>query len=272
MPKIGLGLLGTMRRRAFPIRAYVGANGSGKSLAAVHDLVPVLDAGQMPVLSTVRLLDFRNPRPCDDPYCQGEGHPDHAAAHPSWRALVDARQMVDAHDCVIFLDEVTGVASSREGSKLPVQLANLLVQCRRRNIELVWTAPNWARADRIVREVTQCVTACRGFWPRTRMADGKAWSENRLFMWKSYDARDMDQWSEEKRKKIRAHHVQWHRRSRHLAQSAYDTFAGVASFGWASDAGMCMSCAGRRTVPICKCGTERALARPAGLLQVQHQH
>jgi len=57
------------RRRMYPIHFYVGRNGAGKSLAAVYDTMPDLDAG-LPCLSTVRLLDFRNPRPCDDPNCK----------------------------------------------------------------------------------------------------------------------------------------------------------------------------------------------------------
>ena len=47
-------------RRGLPIHAYVGPNGGGKSLAMVNDTIPSLDAGR-PVLSTVRLIDWRAP-------------------------------------------------------------------------------------------------------------------------------------------------------------------------------------------------------------------
>ena len=70
------------RRRMYPIHFYVGRNGAGKSLAAVYDTMPDLDAG-LPCLSTVRLLDFRNPRPCDDPNCKDLEHVrGHQAVHP----------------------------------------------------------------------------------------------------------------------------------------------------------------------------------------------
>jgi len=56
-------------RRAFLISAYVGGNGGGKTAAMVWDALPSLEAGR-PVLSTVRILDYENPRPCDDELCQ----------------------------------------------------------------------------------------------------------------------------------------------------------------------------------------------------------
>ena len=52
----------TRQRRGFPIMAYVGPNGGGKSLAMVKDTVPSLRAGRR-VLSTVRLLDAATGEP-----------------------------------------------------------------------------------------------------------------------------------------------------------------------------------------------------------------
>ncbi|MEV5004017.1 hypothetical protein [Nocardioides sp. LML1-1-1.1] len=57
------------RRRAYLVCAYVGANGGGKTAAMVWDALPSLEAGR-PVLSTVRILDYENPRQCDDEMCQ----------------------------------------------------------------------------------------------------------------------------------------------------------------------------------------------------------
>lgn len=63
---------GRMARRAFPIHAYCGPNGTGKSMVMCYDTMTSLEWGR-PVLSTVRLLDYKNPRECpggvacDDP-------------------------------------------------------------------------------------------------------------------------------------------------------------------------------------------------------------
>ena len=56
------------RRRSYGITAYTGANGGGKTAAMVWDALPSLEAGR-PILSTVRILDYENPRECDDPEC-----------------------------------------------------------------------------------------------------------------------------------------------------------------------------------------------------------
>ena len=98
-------------RRGYPIHAYLGTgNGSGKTLLMVHDSLPSLEAGR-PVLSTVRLLDYKNPRQCDDPTCTFPGHPNHQAAHPLYIPFKDYQQLLDARDCDVLMDEVTGVAS-----------------------------------------------------------------------------------------------------------------------------------------------------------------
>ena len=59
------------RRRVWPIHGYVGANGGGKTVSMVWDTLPSLESGR-PVLSTVRLLDYGNPRECEG--CNDESH------------------------------------------------------------------------------------------------------------------------------------------------------------------------------------------------------
>lgn len=243
------------RRRSYGIRGYVGPNGAGKSLGAVFDLLPSLDLGR-PILSTVRFLDYRNPRPCEDPACTWPGHPDHAAAHPSWIWLRDWQQFLDFRDGDIFLDEVAGVASSRESSNLPFQVARDLQQLRKRNCTLSWTAPNFQRADRIIRECTQLVVECRGFWKKIVVDSDRAmlWPDSRLIRWVAYDAASYEAWSEGTRDKANRLHSTWlHRRDGCEAQDAYDTRDSVSSVGWALSSGMCLACGGRRTPPRCKC-------------------
>lgn len=55
-------------RRGYLISAYVGGNGGGKTACMIWDSIPALEAGR-PVLSTVRILDYNNPRPCNDEMC-----------------------------------------------------------------------------------------------------------------------------------------------------------------------------------------------------------
>lgn len=153
------------RRRGVPLHGYIGPNGSGKSLAMVYDTLPSLAAGR-PVLSTVHLLDWTIPNVAAlhaDLPADSTEKCNVAAHHPLFTPLTDFRQLLAAEHCDVLLDEVTGVASSRESQSMPSEVANLLVQLRRRDIALRWSAPAWGRADLIIRECSQAVTVARGF-------------------------------------------------------------------------------------------------------------
>jgi len=247
-------------RRAVPIHAYVGPNGSGKSLAAVYDTLPSL-AGGRPVLSTVRLHDFEHLRPCDDLSCMSPRHglPDHYAAHPLWIPFVDFRQLLEVEHCDVLMDEVTGVASSRESSSMPVQVANYLVQLRRRNIVLRWTTPSWGRADIIIREVTQSVTYMVGMLPQSRPQEAgeapRVWRDNRVLHARSYDPLLMDEFESQKADVIPAESTSYYWGPGSLVRDAYDTLDPVTALGWANESGMCMQCGGKRSLTKCGCGT-----------------
>lgn len=225
---------GRAARRIPAICAYVGANGSGKSLAMVHDTLPSLDAGRL-VYSTVRLID-----------------PATGLDHPAYRQLNDWSQILDLEHADLLFDEVVGIAGSREAQGLPVQVQNLLVQLRRRDLVMRWTAPNWARADKIIREVTQSVTLCSGTM-RQRSNDER-WAPKRLFRFQTFDTVDFDEWSLDKSKKLRTSGsaFMWGPGSRAFA--SYDSLGQVQRIGEVLDSGRCAHCGGRRSIPVCRCG------------------
>jgi hypothetical protein len=227
-------------------------------------LLPSLDAGR-PVLSTARLLDFRNPRPCEVEGCDWPGHPDHGQPHPLWIPFTDWRQFLDSdlRDADILLDEVAGVASSRESGSLPFQVARELQKMRKRGITLSYTGPTFQRVEKIVRECTKLLTHCEGRFP-VRVADAsgiKAWRQNRMCVWRSYDAQEFEKFTSRERQEgsKRGGSVRIvERQSFWLPGSdvvrAYDTHDQVLSLGWANEAGVCLECGGRRTIPRCSCG------------------
>jgi len=231
------------KRRGYPIHAYIGANGGGKTLAMIRDTLATLAQGRR-VVSTVRLLDTVTGEP-----------------HPLWTPLDDFRTMLEVEFCDLLLDEVTGVASSRESAGMPAAVANHLVQLRRRDVVLRWTAPSWKRADVIIRECSQAVTLCQGFMPEAvRSEDGsdRLWSSRRLFYWRTFDAAAFDEWSAYRKEKLRPVARQLHWRPGSIAQSAYDTFDAVLSLGAVTEAGLCMECGGKRTHPRCGCAKHSA--------------
>lgn len=275
------------RRRSFPIHAYTGPNGGGKTVMAVYDTIPSLLA-KRPVLSTVRLLDFENPGPCpggiacdapndhylrasnwimetDDEGRQALRHETfftgevHRKAHPYFVPFTNLAQLLTWRDGDVLMDEVTGVASSRESTNLPPEISNLLVQLRRRNISVRITTPALSRTDKILREVLQVVTVCTSTIPgRMTIPPGSAipvWGQKRLMIARTYDALLLDDFENGvlNSAAVSPLFTQWLWRPAGLVNSAYDTFADVLSPSIVSDAGACLSCGGARKRRPCSC-------------------
>lgn len=252
------------RRRAYPIHFYVGRNGSGKTLAAVYDTMPDLDAG-LPVLSTVRLLDFRNPRPCDDVSCMDVEHVrGHMAAHPLYVPFTDWPQLLawppggrDGSGTVI-MDEITGVADSNEGQALPAAAGTHLAQLRRADCAVRITGLNFIRANKRIREAVSAVTRCQSSLPvEVYHEDGtaKLWRSRRLAKWVTYDAQSLPLDDITDAAYLKADRLvsgrHWIPTS--LTLKAYDTYAPVLSVGTVTDHGRCAFCGGNRRAPECSC-------------------
>jgi hypothetical protein len=249
------------RRRAFPVHAYIGRNGSGKTLAAVYDTLPDLEAGR-PVLATVRLLDYQNPRPCDDKSCTDELHGSvgHYAAHPLWEPFREWTQLLDFQGGAVLMDEVTGIADSSESAQsMPSVVANKLAQLRRDECMVRVTGLNWIRISKRLREACSAVTRCQSFLP-TSLTDpfsgeDRIWRPRRLAVWRTYDAQSLplDDHSDSAYEK--AHLLV---KGRHWipdspAIDAYDTFAPVLRVGTVLDSGRCAYCGGNRRIQECSC-------------------
>lgn len=265
-------------RLSYPIHGYVGPNGSGKSLCMVWDTIPTLDAG-IPVLSTVRLLDFRNPRPCEGcdpahlevlPWLAGQHDRGHMQAHPMWVPLggVTAWETLLSWSFGdVLLDEVAGVASSRQSAGMPYAVEKALQQLRRGDIVVRWSAPAWARADKIAREVSQAVTYSEGRMGVVRVEeDGRErrWATRRLFCWKTYDATQFEDFTVGKRAELPILVKDWHWGPGSPAFAAYDTFSPVADLGAVNEGGRCYRCGGTRRAPACKCDAPAAPLWSAG--------
>lgn len=290
-----------LRRRSFGISAYVGANGGGKSAAMVYDAIPDLEAGR-PVLSTVRITDYDNPRDCDDDRCAS--NPDrlghyvtapteegrlaairnakalfflgeaalqehvetkvigvHAAAHELWIPWSRWDQLLRFNFGRVLADEMTGIASSRESMTLPSEVLNHLQQLRRADIPFAYTCPDWARADKSLREPTQAVTVCSGFYPVEAPMLGdqeRVWKSRRLFRWQTYDARALDKLTEGKITEIGSEVADWHWGPTSIAFQAYDTFAPVLQVGTSVTTGRCFRCGGKRPDLKCSCADQHA--------------
>lgn len=256
-------------RRASPIHGYVGPNGSGKSMAMVFDTLPSLDQGRK-VLSTVTLYDTVQSK---DGKTWERGD-----VHPAFELLTDWPQLLEAEHCDVLLDEIVGIASSRESMGMPVQVANLLTQLRRRDIVVRWSAPHWARADKIIRECSQAVTESRGSFgdrqaARKALEAGgakvRAWAPNRLFRLRTFSTQDFENWTSGKRERLKPEVRQWLWGPGSRAFAAYDTLDSVSRVGEVLDSGRCVHCGGRRPVPQCTCEDRPRRARRAAVEVVE---
>jgi hypothetical protein len=248
------------------IRAYIGPFGSGKSACMILDALPTIlgerwqcenedhahtsqgiTTGYRRILATVKVLD-----PFTGELCE------------HYEPLTEWRQVLEAEHCDLLFDEVTGIAGAREAMGMPVAVQNILQQLRRRDVHLSWTAPNWARADSIIRGGTQLVTDCRGFLSDRsllRSPTPPAWLPRRLFKVRSFVATDFDEWSAAKAAQPRGGSVhalkplvvQWWWGPRSLVFRSYNTLGAVSRVGEVLDGGRCAHCGGRRAVPVCKC-------------------
>jgi hypothetical protein len=170
---------GTKKRRSVPIMGYDGTNGSGKTRAMISDSLPSLAMGRK-VYSTVELLDPHTGNP-----------------HPLYVPFESWSQLHTIQDADLCLDEVTGVMDSRD-SGMPKHVRRLLPQMRRRGTPVRWTGIHWDNADVRLRQVTQGLTRCQGYWQnhKLRRASGavdyiELWAPNQLFSMITYDAKMM---------------------------------------------------------------------------------
>jgi hypothetical protein len=259
------------KRRAEAIHFYAGVNGGGKSYAMVYDTLPSLAMGR-PVLSTVRLFDPDRQASCEAEAreaWEAHGVLDHGKhsdplglPHPSYRRLTRWHQLLDFDYGDVLLDEVQGVISSRGHGTTPGAIVNALLQLRRGDVLLRATAPSFARVDVAIREVTQALTYCTGLMPE--QLDGRLWGASRLFLWRTFNARDFDEWDAGKREDTPRSVRQWLWRPRHPeVTSVYDTFAPVDTIADLSEAGNCLRCGGSRRRPKCVCEPARASSEDA---------
>lgn len=279
------------KRRGFAIAAYIGSNGSGKSATCCLDTMPTLRgimwacenpdhyhssqgiySGVRRVLSTMR---FTTPA--------GE-------AHPLYIPLTDYSQLTNFEHGDLILDEVGGAVASSTGDDIPMSVKAVLQEMRRKEVNIRWTAPSWARASKILRECSLGVTVSRGKfavrdsdqveffgWHDTESIDpdtfelvrgvcnqdgqhfhsaGRTWGSRRMFSTATYDAQDFDEWTAAKRDKLKpvVRQVIW--RPGHALEQAYDTHAHVNKLGQVTDSGRCDSCMGYKPRRKCECGEQ----------------
>jgi hypothetical protein len=165
--------------------------------------------------------------------------------------LTSYEQLIDAEHCDILLDEVAAIASSRESSRLPAPVVNLFQQLRKRDCVVRFSAPAFARADKVLRETCQAVTYCRSF--ASKWDEASSWPTKRVIWMRTFDAYQFDNFTNAKTDSVRSIARQWIWRPGHEVDGLYDTLAPVSYMGVVSESGACARCGGSRPRPKCSC-------------------
>lgn len=230
----------TWRRRSVGIHGYVGLNGAGKSAAMIRDTIPSLRKGRR-VLSTVPIID-----------------PSTGDPHPLYVPFTEWPQLIEARGMDVLMDEMTGIAGARQAMSMPVEVQAILDKLRKADLVVRWSAPDWSRADSIMRDNTQAVTYCDGYLSKRsdkRSEDGEArlWPPKRLFRLRTYDPREAADFTPSGLRRMRALTVEWWWGPGSIVFNTYDTTAPVNRVGMVLDSGRCIHCGGRREIPRCSC-------------------
>lgn len=155
--------------RPAPITAYVGVNGSGKTLSAIAFALEDLRRTGRPLVTNVGGLA------AEHHYIEGVD------------VLPD--MMGELGTCNVVLDEAGAMFASRDTGRNKA-FEKSVQQLRKYDARLLWTAPAFARADKILREVTFTAILCQSL--RTRHVKGVAWPSTRLVLQKSFDVSRLD--------------------------------------------------------------------------------
>lgn len=253
----------------FPIQAFVGPNGGGKTYGAVHKAVLPSWAKGRPCYSNLRLYPER-----------AGYHKDLYVPLTSWRQLANLKPIrKGGTGGVVLLDEISSVLPSRQAQTVPPDLLRRVNQLRKVDVVLVWTAPAWARCDLALREVTRSVTVCKGRLPDAyrripgtanwltpsgdvlvedghKVRDSTGWGANRWFVWTTYDAESYEgEFTEGAAAKAKPKGIQHHWRPFHDTGELYGTLDEVGLLDHLDDVGVCVQCGGHRRRKSCSCET-----------------
>ena len=153
-----------------PITAYLGVNGSGKSLSATAFALRDFDRNGRPMVTNMTGLNVEH-------YWF-----DDVEMLPDLLAKVGT--------CNIVMDEAGAMFPSREGGAKAKAFRVACQQLRKYKARLLWTAPTFARAEKICREVTFTAILCKPMMQRAVVGD--PWPSTRLIFQKAFDVSRLD--------------------------------------------------------------------------------
>ena len=155
--------------RPAPITAYVGINGSGKTLSAVAVAITELHRFERPIVANVGGL---------------------AVEHTHYDQVEELPDILDSMGtCNLIMDEAGVLFAARDTGRNKA-FEKTVQMLRKYDARLMWTAPAFGRADKILREVSLLAVLCHPLYQRHE--PGKVWPSTRLALQKGFDVSRLD--------------------------------------------------------------------------------
>lgn len=199
--------------RPTPITAYLGVNGSGKSLSAIAFALADQQRKGRPLITNMIGLSADHL------------HITEVAELPDLMLEVGREYLSPKTGrplgMNIVLDEAGAMFSSRDAGPQKKAFEKTVQQLRKYRARLLWTAPTFARADKILREVTFTAVLCTPVIKRAVPDD--PWPSTRLILQKAFDVSRLDTSSTSINRNAKAKGFGWVRTSKW--QDAFDSFA-----------------------------------------------
>lgn len=152
-----------------PITAFLGSNGSGKSLSAVAFALTDQRKTGRPLVTNIQGL---------------------SVPHHSFESVEELPDMLaEVGSCNLLIDEAGAMFASRDVGRNKA-FEKTVQQLRKYDARLLYTCPAFGRADKILREVTFMAVVCEPVWKKA--LPGKAWPSTRLILQKGYDVTKVD--------------------------------------------------------------------------------
>lgn len=153
-----------------PITCYLGVNGSGKTLTALA-------------------FCLRDQKRHDRPFITNVGGI--SADHIPFSAVEELPDLLaQTGTCNILMDEAGAMFPSGERSAATKEFRKVCQQLRKYKARLLWTAPTYARGEKICREVTFLAILCQPLIKKP--APGDPWPSTRLILQKGFDVSRLD--------------------------------------------------------------------------------
>lgn len=299
---------GAMVRQELPVLAYTGANGGGKSLCAVYDVLPTLrgkrwqcantghmhmhapDCGFNPTTQRGCVCPMRDVEPTSDyrgPLVEGATTEGDRVVYSTTRLLGWSEDEAGfpvrvTHPHYRPLSSLSLFNRIEHAEVLLDEVPGIADARQSQSMppQIAKALYEMRRRDTSIRATAVDFSAMDArlrhivkgvVWCSSTMRErppGLVWSQGRLFKWATYDRADFEAFTQHARDTAPPLGVQWYWRPGHVAAESYDTLAPVLALSVSGTGGACLTCGGATRKAPCGCPSDDVVEVLPGVVEV----